>query len=84
MLKEFNRRGKARIPENPDVLYEDETDRLVAMTLGWRNVADGGKEIAFSADAARALYENRELDIREQVQAGLGRRELFTKSSATI
>lgn len=83
LLKEFNRRGKARISENPDILFDEETERLVALTINWRNIEADGTPLEFSRDAARALYENRGLSIREQVAAGLANREVFTRSSAT-
>lgn len=58
-LREFNRRGKAQLPDDPDALFEQQTDRLVAFTLGWSNLQIDGKAVPFSENAARDLYENR-------------------------
>jgi hypothetical protein len=81
-LRDFNARGKARVPENPDVLFRQETDRLLALTLDWENVEMNGERLTCTAENARLVYERRDLSIRDQVLAGLRDREVFTKSSA--
>ena len=71
-LREFNRRGKAQLPDDPDALYEQQTDRLVAFTLGWSNLVIEGKAVQFTADAARDLYENRRFGwVRSAVNGAL-------------
>jgi len=75
---------------------EDDTERaelevLVAATLGWHGpvvdgvqtpVTLGGAPLAYSADAARALYENPELHwLRQQVRAAVDRASLFIGGS---
>lgn len=81
-LRDFNARGRARLPENPDVLYRQDTDRLVALTLGWDNLQMSGEPVEFNAENARRIYERRDLSLRDQVLAGLRDREVFTRSSA--
>lgn len=61
---------------------EEETDYLVSVTLGW-NLTQGGKELAFTAQAARELYTNTKKQwIRTQVLEALNKNELFIKGSA--
>lgn len=81
-LREFNRRGKAQLPDDPDELYDAETERLVALTLGWRGVTDGdAKPLAYSAEVARKFYENRRLSVRTQVSRALTAIGNFTSDS---
>lgn len=56
----------------------DAVEMLVVCTLGWT-----GAPVPYSKDAARALYADpKRRWLREQVQAALNERELFTRSSA--
>ena len=61
---------------------EEETDYLVASTLGW-NLTQGGKPLLFSAEAARAIYTDPKRQwVRDQVTEALKGAELFISSSA--
>jgi len=69
--------GKLQVgdPEDDDA---DELEMLVVCTLGW-----SGAPMPFSRDAARTLYADpKRRWLRDQVQAALNERELFTRSSA--
>ncbi len=60
---------------------DEETDYLVSITLGW-NLVQGGKPLAFSAQAARDLYTSPKKQwIRAQVLDALNKNELFIKDS---
>lgn len=62
-------------PEDDDA---DQVDELVASTLGWE-----GSAVPYSPEAARRLYgDAKRRWLRDQVQAALDERELFTRSSA--
>lgn len=77
----FNQTGKMPVSDPVDD-YADETDYLVASTLGW-NLTRGGAPLPFSADAARALYTDPKKQwVRAQVVAGINKSELFISSSA--
>lgn len=58
-LREFNRRGKAQLPDDPDEIEQDQADYACAVTLGWRNLSVDGQELAFSAENARRLFGDR-------------------------
>jgi hypothetical protein len=69
--------GKLQVSD-PEDDAADQLDMLVACTLGW-----AGASVPFSRDAARKLYgDARRGWLRDQVQAALDERELFTRSSA--
>jgi hypothetical protein len=71
--------GKLTIgdPEDDDA---DEVELLVACTLGWQGAA-----VPYSRDEARKLYnDTRRRWLRDQLQAALQERELFTRGSATL
>lgn len=77
----FNQTGKMPVSD-PVEDIADETEYLVASTLGW-NLTQGGVALAFSADAARKLYTDPKKHwVRAQVLAALNKSELFIKSSA--
>lgn len=83
-LREFNRKGKMQLPDDPDDIFDNETTRLVALTLGWRNVTNGsGEPIPFTADAARVFYENRRSNVRAQVSKALADIANFTPGLST-
>lgn len=72
-----------KIP-NTDPLddYGDETDYLVAVTLGW-NLMQGGQAIECSDANKRRVYEDPKRQwLRGQVITGLAKSELFIASSA--
>ena len=83
-LQQFNRRGKATLPEDPDELRAQETERLVELTLGWRGVTDAsGSDVSFSKDEVRKAYENRRSGVRSQVLRALADLANFTVSSSS-
>ena len=78
---EFANNGKLNATDPLDDI-EEETDYLVASTLGW-NLTRAGAPIEFSAQAARALYTDPKKQwLRAQVLAGIRKTELFIKDSA--
>ena len=82
-LRQFNKHGRASLPDDPDELRAQETERLVALTLGWRNVTRKGKELEFSPDEARSIYENRASSVRAQVSKALADIANFTQGSSS-
>lgn len=71
-LREFNKRGKPQLDDDPDDLVERQTEMLVACTLGWRNLAIDGEPVTWSEAAARRLYEEPRFEwVRGQVTAAL-------------
>lgn len=76
----FNQTGKVPVSD-PVEDYEDETDYLVASTLGW-SLAKGGQPLEFSPAAARQLYTDPKKHwLRAQVVAALNKDSLFIKDS---
>lgn len=76
----FNQSGKLPVSDPVDDI-DDETDYLVAATLGW-NLTQGGKPLDFSADAARRIYTDPKKQwVRTQVLAALNKSELFIANS---
>jgi hypothetical protein len=77
----FNATGKMPVSDPVDD-QDDETDYLVASTVGW-NITQGGQPVPFSAEAARRLYTDPKKQwLRAQVLAGINKSELFIASSA--
>ena len=71
-----NRTGKMALPD-PEEDDAEAIDLLVACTLGWE-----GGSLPYSPAAARSLYgDPKRRWLRDQVQAALDDRELFTRSS---
>lgn len=62
-----------------ETVESDATDLLVACTTGWSGIVVDGKELDFSAENARALYD-RFPWIREQVSAFAAERANFLKA----
>ena len=60
-------------------------DNLVSFTLGWSGFTDEkGKEVPFSPEAARELYENDEYSwLIDQLNAALNEKERFMQRSAS-
>lgn len=60
-------------------------DNLVSFTLGWSGFTDEkGKEVTFSPEAARELYENDEYSwLVDQLNNALGEKERFMQRSAS-
>lgn len=84
-LREFNKAGKARLPDDPEELEEKAIDRLVAYTLGWRDLELDGSPLQFSADNARTLYQDPRFRwLRDDVAGAVSSLENFmTRSSAS-
>ena len=62
----------------PEDAEADRLEELVACTLDWR-----GSSVPYTKDAARRLYADpRRRWLRDQVQAALQERELFTRACA--
>jgi hypothetical protein len=81
LRSEYSQTGKVPSTDPVDDI-EEETDYLVAATLGW-NLTQGGAPVEFSADAARKLYTDPKKQwVRAQALAGLRKTELFIKTSA--
>lgn len=81
LRSEYSQTGKMPSTDPVDDIAE-ETDYLVATTLGW-NLTQGGQPVAFSAEAARKLYTDPKKQwVRAQALAGLRKTELFIKDSA--
>jgi hypothetical protein len=60
---------------------DDETDYLVAITLGW-NLTQGGKEYVFNADNARKIYTSEKHQwLRKQVLEALQKDDVFIQAS---
>lgn len=58
----------------------NEINKFATATVGWSGIVVDGEEVAFSPDAAKALYR-RFPWIRDQVRAFIGDRANFTKAS---
>lgn len=72
-----------KIPtQDPIEDYEEETDYLVSVTLGW-NVTQAGAAIEFTPENVRKVYTDPKRQwLRSQVLTGLAKSELFISSSA--
>lgn len=73
--------GKVQFSD-PAEEIDEQTDYLVASTLGW-NLKQAGKPLEFSPAAARALYTDPKRDwVRKQVVEALNQNQLFINDSA--
>ena len=59
-------------------LKTDEYALIVECSAGWRGLEDSGKEVPFTKEAARAMYENSP-NIAEQVDSFIVNRANFIK-----
>jgi hypothetical protein len=83
-LRQFNKTGKASLPDDPDELREQETERMVALTLDWRGVTDkAGEPVPYTPEAAREAFENRRSSVRAQVARALADIANFTVGSSS-
>ena len=81
--REFNRRGKAALPEDRDELHQVMIDRAVAFTLGWRDLFLDGNVVEYSPDAARKLYSDDQFGwVLADVTAAADQLENFIPSSS--
>lgn len=88
-LREYNRKGKTSLPEDPDELKETVVERLIVCTLGWKNlvVEDlfGDKPVEFNPANAKKLFSSDDYGwVRDNVAQALANVELFTKGSSAI
>lgn len=82
MRAEFSRSGKLAITD-PVEDVEEETEFLVACTMGWTGIALAGAPVAFSTDAARKLYTDPKRQwLRVQVLKALDESSRFIGSSS--
>lgn len=83
MRAQLQKTGKLQF-QDPEEDEQDETDSLVACTLGWTGLTLNGHPLVFSADNARQIYTDpKRRWLRAQVVAALAEREAFIKRSAT-
>lgn len=82
-LREFNKKGKMQIGDDPDELREQQVERLVLCTLGWENMEMDGKEFDYSPQNARVLYSNQRFGwVRDQIDEALRGAENFIKKQS--
>lgn len=82
MRRRVQKAGKI-VFEDPEEELAQETDFLVAATLGWEGLEVDGKPYAYSETAARELYEqSRFAWVRRQILRALDDVEVFIGSSA--
>src|SRR5574340_1043117 len=67
--RRLNKQGRRNMTMQS--IEDDSVNLLVAATIGWSGIIVEGKELPFSADHARAVYE-RFAWIREQVNVFVG------------
>ena len=78
---EFAKKGKLDVRDPLEDL-EEQTDFMVACTVGWSGLKAGGTPLPFSGDAARTLYNDPKRQwLRAQVFKGLDEAERFISSS---
>ena len=81
MRAQLQKTGKLQLGD-PEEDEAEELEQLAAFTLGWRGLRSGGADVAFSAEAARALYSSpKRRWLRDQVKAALDEREHFIRRS---
>lgn len=82
MRAEYARAGRLEFDTDP---ADDEAQRiadLAACTIDWSGIGDKGVAIAFSEKAAADLYATPKLAwLRDQVQEGLNKGDLFIQDS---
>jgi hypothetical protein len=82
-LRDFNKKGRATLPEDPDDIKDLQVDRLTACTLGWEGMMLDGKDYPFSPQNARQLYDDVKFAwLRDQVDAALRAVENFIKTQS--
>lgn len=76
------RMGKVVLPD-PEETSANRPKDLARLTLGWSGFADENGPVPFSQEAAEALYADPGmLWLADQVDAGLGNRQLYTRSAS--
>ena len=82
-LREFNRRGKQQIEDDPDELVDRQTETLVVSTLGWKNLVIDGEPLPYSEASARKLYTDPRFEwVRAQVATAINDIGLFMPGSS--
>lgn len=82
MRAEFAATGKMPVTDPVDE-YDEQTEHLVTLTIGWTDMHLGREDLQYSPQAARAIYTDPKRQwFRAQVNAGLQKTELFIASSA--
>lgn len=82
-LREFNRKGKASLPDDPDEIIEQQVERLATFTLDWKNLSIDGADYIYSPKAARELYADKRFGwIRDAVAGAVGEIANFMKGSS--
>lgn len=83
LIQQANKNGRVMLPDPQDTEAIKPKD-LAQLTLGWAGyVDDNGQPVAYSPAAAEALYADPDmLWLVEQVEEGLGNKQLFTKVAA--
>lgn len=83
MRRRVQKAGKL-VLEDPEDELEQETEFLVACTLGWSALEVDGKVLDFTPAAARELYtSSRFAWVRRQIRKALDDAEVFIGSSPT-
>lgn len=83
LIASARKTGRVELPDPEDAEAQRVKD-LTAFTLGWRGYADENGEVAFTPEAAAALYGDPELLwLSNQIDAALGEQDRFTKRVGT-
>lgn len=83
LIASARKTGRVELPDPEDSEVQRVKD-LTAFTLGWRGYADENGEVAFTPEAAAALYGDPELLwLSNQIDAALGEQDRFTKRVGT-
>lgn len=83
LIASARKTGRVELPDPEDAEAQRVKD-LTAFTLGWRGYADENGEVAFTPEAASALYGDPELLwLSNQIDTALGEQDRFTKRVGT-
>ncbi|MBK8667834.1 MAG: hypothetical protein IPN21_18870 [Burkholderiales bacterium] len=83
LIASARKTGRVELPDPEDSEAQRVKD-LTAFTLGWRGYADESGEVAFTPEAASALYGDPELLwLSNQIDTALGEQDRFTKRVGT-
>ncbi|MBK9427217.1 MAG: hypothetical protein IPN63_07485 [Gammaproteobacteria bacterium] len=81
MRKELARTGKLQLAD-PAEDEEDQVEYLATCILGWNRMTKGGRDIPYTAQAARDLMADpKRRWLRDQIKAGVEERETFIEGS---
>lgn len=83
-LREFNRKGKAQLPDDPDDIEHGQVEFACVITLGWRDLSVDGEEFPYSVENARRLYTDRRFAwVRNAVLTAAAEVANFTGAKST-